>query len=132
GWIVARLRDAMRDAFGTDPVVLTAPTLDEVRLDQFDHRGFTAFYAGSADTLDPLRRAFESVDNSYWLATKRPVGKDTPDGFRTAHPEFLPVSPEPVPQELRESPDWRRLRMTRVEESPGLKPATDDWPFLYV
>src|SRR5205085_3343418 len=74
----------------------------------------------------------ESVDNSYWLATKRPVGKDTPDGFRTAHPEAPPVSPESVPQELRDDPDWRRLRMTRVEESPGLKPATDDWPFLYV
>jgi spermidine synthase len=132
GWIVARLRDTMRDAFGTDPVVLTAPTRDEIPLDLFDHLGFTAFYAGSAETLDPLRSAFKSVGNSYWMSLKRPVNKDTPNGFRIQAPDTPPVPSESVPPPLRDYRDWERLRMTKVEESDGMKPATDDWPFLYV
>ena len=131
GWLVARLRDTLRDVFGADPVVLTAPPRDEVELDAFDHLGFTAFFAGSADTLDPLKRAFASVGNAYWLAVKRPVGPATPGGFRTEPPE-LPAETAPVPAALRELPDWGRLRMAKVQESADLPPATDDWPFLYV
>jgi SAM-dependent methyltransferase len=132
GWLVARLRDTLRDAFGTDPVVLTAPPLDKVELDAFDHLGFTAFFAGSAETLDPLKRAFEEVGNAYWLAVKRPVGPDSPRGFSREPPELPAGSTAPVPESLQKLPEWGRLRMAKVQESAELRPATDDWPFLYV
>src|SRR5262249_25862213 len=86
--------------------------------------GFTAFYAGSAETLDPLKQAFASAGNSYWLATSRPVNKDTPNGFRP-EPPTSPLSPV-------DPSEWGRLRMTRVAEADGMEPATDDWPFLSV
>lgn len=132
GWLVARLRDSLRATFDADPVVLTAPPLDKVELDAFDHLGFTAFFAGSAETLDPLKRAFDSVGNAYWLAVKRPVGNDTPSGFRTEPPELPTGSTAPVPESLQKLPEWGRLRMAKVQESADLPPATDDWPFLYV
>jgi hypothetical protein len=133
GWLVARLREMMRDVFGTDPVVLTAPPRDEMKLDVFDAYGFTAFFAGSAARMDPIRAAFDSVGNAYWLPTKVAVGPDTPNGFRPDQPAETPPQVAALPDDMLALPDWGRLRMTRVEDSGGtLRPATDDWPFLYV
>src|SRR5205823_6862918 len=46
GWIASRLRDELKTAFDAEPVMLTNPPKDEVRLNEFD-RGFTIFFAGS-------------------------------------------------------------------------------------
>ena len=142
GWLVARLREVMRDVFKADPVVLMAPPKDAITLDDFDARGFTAFFAGSDEVLDPLKRAFRSADNSFWLPLKRPVrSRDGSDvgtliGFHKEKPDTPPLTAEELDKlqpEMQALPDWGRLRMTAVEESKGtLRAATDDWPFLYV
>ncbi len=135
GWLAARLREQMRAVYGADPVVLMAPPKDLIPLDDFDARGFTAFFAGSAEVLDPLKRAFRSADNSFWLPIKFPVGTDAPMGFRRDQPPSPAGSSMPVSDLRLEDglPDWGRLRMAEVEDSRGaLKLATDDWPFLYV
>lgn len=136
GWLVARIREMLREVFGADPVVLTAPPKDRVELTKADYDAFTAFFAGSAEVLDPLKRAFASCGNSYWLAFKAPPGPSSPFGFQRDQPQ---EGPPPLPadrlrEDVRHLPEnWGRLRMTEVEESHGrLPPATDDWPFLYV
>jgi len=114
GWIVARLRDAARKAFGADPVVLTDPPADAVELSTFDS-AFTAVFAGRKEAIQPLHDKFAANGNGFWVPSKDPVGPQTTCRFGAEGP-----------------PGWIRLRSAKVEESGGLPPATDDWPFLYV
>jgi hypothetical protein len=133
GWIVARLRDALRGAFGADPVVLTVPPRGAVALADFD-RGFTVMFAGAGGVVDPLREAFEKNGHGYWYPLYTGVPADVASRFGPAPPPPLPPSATPV--EVGGAvmpPAWGRLRVAAVEASgPDLPPATDDWPFLYV
>lgn len=53
GWLVARLRDTLRAAFGQEPIALTIPWRKTLSSDEeFD--GFTLFIAGEADVIQPL------------------------------------------------------------------------------
>jgi spermidine synthase len=136
GWIAARLRDEMRTAFDAEPLMLTNPPKDRVVLNEFD-RGFTIFFAGSPDVLDPLRSSFERTGNTYWYPWAVPVPKDSPNGFRNADdpPPALESGEFVVPMDIGGqpvSPRWVRFRLAELEAStPDLPPATDDWPFLY-
>ena len=114
GWIVARLRDAARKAFGADPVVLTDPPADAVNLNTFDS-AFTAVFAGRPQAIQPLHDKFAANGNGFWVPTKEAVGPETAC-------RFAPDGPA----------GWVKLRSASVEESGSLPPATDDWPFLYV
>ncbi|HJZ93113.1 MAG TPA: hypothetical protein VKE40_19710, partial [Gemmataceae bacterium] len=136
GWIAARLRDELRAAFDADPVMLTNPPKDTVRLQEFD-RGFTMFFAGSGEVLSPLRAVFERTRNTYWYPWAVPVPTDTPNGFRGPDdpPPPLTASGFVVPMDIGGQPvepKWVRFRLADLEAStPDLPPATDDWPFLY-
>src|SRR5262249_22655822 len=136
GWISARLRDELKSAFDAEPVMLTNPPKDSVRLQEFD-RGFTIFFAGSADVLAPLRSKFHETGNTYWYPWAVPVATDTPNGFRgpTDPPPPLKASGFEVPMDIggqAVEPKWVRFRVADLETSPpDLAPATDDWPFLY-
>lgn len=136
GWIAARLRDELATAFESEPVMLTNPPKDTVRLNEFD-RGFTVFFAGSPEAIDPLRSAFARTGNTYWYPWAVPVGTDTPNGFRPADdpPPALRASGYVVPMDIGGQPvepRWVRFRLADLELStPDLAPATDDWPFLY-
>ncbi|OWK42312.1 hypothetical protein [Fimbriiglobus ruber] len=131
GWIVARLRDALRDAFGADPVVLTDPPVERVALDGFDS-AFTAVFAGRPTAIAPLRDQFAQSGNSYWVPGHRPVFKDTPCRFGPDAPPALPPMPVKAGEDAPKA-DWVRLRSANVDPSDaGLPPATDEWPFLYV
>lgn len=134
GWIVARLRDQLRAEFGTDPVCLTDPPRDAVELTQFDNAMFTAFFAGSPDVVGPMRAAFRAAGNSYLLPRDRPITPDTPARFHPDLPADLPPADGTfsVNKLGRPVAPWARLRTAEVEPSdPDLRPATDDWPFLY-
>ncbi|HKB04076.1 MAG TPA: hypothetical protein VKD90_17775, partial [Gemmataceae bacterium] len=136
GWISARLRDELRSAFGGEPVMLTNPPKDAVALNEFD-RGFTVFFAGTSEVVDPVRAAFARTQNTYWYPWAVPVETDTPNGFRgpddappplsaRGHAMPMDIGGQPVP------PRWIRLRLATLEASgDDLRPATDAWPFLY-
>jgi spermidine synthase len=135
GWIAARLRDGLKTAFDAEPVMLTNPPKDEVKLNEFD-RGFTIFFAGSSEVLDPLRSSFRETGNTYWYPWAVPIATDTPNGFRNSNdpPPPLKASGFEVPMDIGGQPvesKWVRFRIADLEQSPGLAPATDDWPFLY-
>ena len=132
GWIAVRLHEALRGAFGSEPVVLTDPPRDTIALDQFDAGMFTLFLAGTTDVTAPVREAF-AQKGSYWLPHGRPLDPAVPARFDAAEPPPLPAIAEGAStRKDRSATGWVRLRTAAVEPAPaGLKPATDDWPFLY-
>jgi hypothetical protein len=136
GWISARLRDGLRDAFGTAPVLFTLPPKDRVPADLED-RGFAMFFAGSESVVGPLRTAFARTGNTYWYPWGMPIPTDSPARFSAANdppPALDDSAGAALAMEGRgESvrPSWIRFRIAEVDDVPDLKPATDDWPFLY-
>lgn len=121
GWIVARIRDQLRAAFGADPFVFTfpEPSGGKVVLDTPADAlgGFTLNFVARPDAAARLRDGF-AAGGLLWVTP--PVG-DAPAGGVA----FRPTIPD-VPGM------WMPLRPSAVEESTQLPPATDDWPFLYV
>jgi SAM-dependent methyltransferase len=136
GWIAARLRDELKSAFDAEPVMLTNPPKESVKLQEFD-RGFTVFFAARSDVLAPLRTAFDKTSNSYWYPWAVPVLVDTPFGFRGSVESMPPLKASgfEVPMDIGGnpvSPRWVRFCLASLEQSGSdLPPATDDWPFLY-
>ena len=129
GWIAARIRDSLAAEFGADPVALTDHPLpgDRLAMDQegfLDVQGFVAFFAGRDEAIRPLRGAFAENGNTYWVPTSGTVTPADPGGFAA----------DPPAQDGWWAfwDRWRPLRSVRIDPSPGLTPATDDWPFLYV
>ena len=146
GWIVGRLRDELRAAFGgSEPVVLTDPPVPgnvvPLDADAEQIKGFTAFFAGREAGVGPLRSAFAVNGNTYWVPGRVAASKGVTGRFGPASPaEPPPGTREPSaadpladpmkPTKVR--PAWLPLQPVAVEDSPDLVPATDDWPFLYV
>src|SRR6185503_9448123 len=109
GWIVTRMHDQLAEVFGGEPVVLTLPPREAVRPDEM-FWAFTVLMAG--DTV-PVRDAF-ARHGAYWLDPGTAPGPATPNGFTSAG-AGRPVRPARV-----------------VPPERPLRPATDDWPFLYL
>src|SRR5205823_5102190 len=106
--------------------------------------GFTAFFAGPAAAIDPLRAAFRRSGNSYWYPWFTGVPADTAARFgempndpppppgRVTGPDGRVIPPKQVKGRdgTAAGPKWLRLRVAEIAESDGtLRPATDDWPF---
>lgn len=135
GWITARLRDGLKKNFGAEPCLLTNPPRDHVSANQRD-AGFTMFFSGAEDVVGALRQSFQRSGNNYWYPWATAVTKDQPI-------RFTPVTDPPPPltnagpgmaTELGGAivaPKWVSFRLSTVDEVPDLRPATDDWPFLY-
>jgi SAM-dependent methyltransferase len=136
GWLAARIRTELKNAFEADPAVfvLTGAPKDTVRLDDFEPWAFTTFLAGSQEVITPLRQKFAENDNWYWVPGNRAPDPANPvERFGAAKPAPLPPPAIPAPDVWWEPTDWRPIRMaTTVEDLGSLPVATDDWPFLYV
>jgi len=140
GWIAARIREQLRETFGVDPVVITTradssqPPLIEVALDSFDPSTSTGFFAGSAEVIDPLRAKFSQPGMKYWYPWRTGMTTDTKARFSTEPPaEPPPLSANPFIHDGKPVPGiWLPMVPATIEESNStLRPATDNWPFLY-
>lgn len=138
GWLACRIRDQLRTAFdGSDPVVMTVPPRPSIPLDLpvVEEDGFTMFFAGGPQVLDPLRAAFRT-QGKYWYPWNVGVRADTTAHFAATGPALPPTtsagSPPTDPYGNVLQPRWLGLEIAAVEEPKGLRQATDDWPFLYV
>jgi SAM-dependent methyltransferase len=138
GWLAARIRAELKDAFSADPAVfvLTEEPTAAVRPDDFDPDAFTAFLAGSEDVIGPLRRQFAANGNWYWVPGDRaphpdPARYPTRWGGAVA-PLPLPKSDVALPPVRWEPKPWVGLRVADVADLGTLPLAADDWPFLYV
>ncbi|HKW00791.1 MAG TPA: methyltransferase domain-containing protein [Vicinamibacterales bacterium] len=113
GWIVARLKDGLADTFGGDPLVLTLPYTSTI--DPENSEGLTMLLAGNTGRI---RDAF-GQSPAYRLAAGQAPSPATPNGFG--------------PEQITEPADrFVRLGLARVVDAGAVRPATDDWPFLYL
>ena len=115
GWVVARLSESLTQVFEADPVVLNLPHRETIRAEERGH-GLTMLFAGATDRL---RGAFLQHP-AYWLRNDRAPSRETANGFVQ----------QPSSEDAR---IWTRYApATVVGPQPGPRPATDDWPFLYL
>lgn len=113
GWIVARLFKGLTEIFGSEPLVLTLPARTFVAPQSSG--GFTMLVVGDTGRL---RRAFE-LEPEYWLRDGQAPNPSSPNGFQQ-HPS------------LEERARWKRFVLASVGQAENLRPASDDWPFLYL
>ena len=135
GWLAARIRAELRNAFAVDPAVfvLTDKPTDRVKLEEFDPGAFTAFLAGSEQVVGPLRAKFAANGNWYWVPGDRaPDPAKRVERFGSQEPGPLPPPAVELPQVWWKPKQWAALRIADVEDLGSLPVATDDWPFLYV
>lgn len=132
GWIMARLRDALRATFDAEPVVLIDPPFkkgEEIPIEEgFLSNGLGLFFIGPKAAIDPLRQKF--AGQSFWVPGRTGMSKELPGRFAASPPaeEYGRGFPQAA-----DRPAWVPLDLTKLQESPqDLIPATDDWPFLYV
>jgi SAM-dependent methyltransferase len=115
GWIVARIKQGLVEAFGENPLVLTMPYLQAVQPEVFSD-GFTAFFAGPGTRQ--IEAAFRKRGD-FWLNAATAPSPESPDGFG------------PPPADARSA--WHRFGPAEVvPPADPLCTATDDWPFLYL
>ena len=113
GWIVSRLKQAAQAAFGRPPIVLTLPYVATIEPDSAD--GLTMLLAGGTAEIEA---AFGRTP-TYGLSPDQPPSPASPDGF-AAEPAGSPPASS------------IRIGQTVVHDPDRLRPATDDWPFLYL
>ena len=83
GWIVSRLQNAVRAAFGADALVLNLPSRNTLGPDESLGGDFTVLIAGDNGAI---RDAF-AQEPEYWLRAGRPLDAQTSNGFRYPLPE---------------------------------------------
>jgi SAM-dependent methyltransferase len=128
GWIVSRLQNSVRAAFGADALVLNLPSRDQLNPDDNLGGDFTMVIAGANDAI---RNAF-AQQPEYWLRLQGPFDERTLNGFEFPLPAER-TSWRALPGAEREQSPWRQFRLTRVNTSDAdTRLATDDWPMLYL
>ena len=128
GWIVSRLQNAVRAAFGADALVLNLPSRNTLGPDESLGGDFTMLIAGANGAI---RQAFDD-EPEYWLRGGRPLDAQTLNGFRYPVPEER-AAWRAIPPEQRPASEWQQFRLTRVTiGKETMRLATDDWPMLYL
>jgi hypothetical protein len=113
GWIVDRLNQGLREAFGADPLIVTLPYQAEIQPET--RGGFTILMSGATDRI---RQTFQR-SGEYWLAPGQAPSPATPNGFEVEAPET-------------DRDGWIRFGLARLTSTDNLRDATDDWPFIYL
>jgi hypothetical protein len=113
GWIVDRLNQGLREAFGADPLIVTLPYQAEIQPET--RGGFTILMSGATDRI---RQTFQR-NGEYWLAPGQAPSPATPNGFEVEVAEA-------------DRHGWIRFGPARLTSTDNLRDATDDWPFIYL
>lgn len=113
GWIVDRLSQGLHDVFRADPLIVTLPYQAEISPET--RGGFTILMSGAtAAVADAFGRHGE-----YWLASGQAPTPTTPNGFDVEVSET-------------DRHRWIQFAPAQLVSRETLRPATDDWPFLYL
>jgi hypothetical protein len=122
GWIVGRLQKMVEEVFGTEPIVITMPHVDEITPGGAMRGGYTLLVAGKpgCKTLEAIREKFREK-STFWLSY-RPLDNEKVNAFGPEPPKV-----DGVPQGR-----WQRIAPCRVDTTGIDRLATDDWPFLYL
>jgi len=128
GWIVSRLQNSVRAAFGGDALVVNLPSRDVLNPDDSLGGDFTMLIAGENRAIqDAFMRQPE-----YWLRLRGPFDRQTLNGFEYPLPDER-SSWRQMPAESRDTSEWKQFRLTQVNSGTAdTRLATDDWPMLYL
>lgn len=121
GWVVDRLVKMARQAFGSEPLVISLPY--QARITPGSQYGaFTLILVGKPDSaaIRAIRRQFER-GNFFW-ANDRPRLNEPVNGF----------GPQPPQGSAGRADHWQRIGPATVEPVANNPVPTDDWPFLYL
>jgi hypothetical protein len=128
GWIVSRLQNSVRAAFGSDALVLNLPSRDRLSPDENLGGDFTMLIAGDNHAI---KDAF-AKHPEYWLRLRGPFDHRTQNGFELPSPDDR-ESWRAQPPEAREQSEWKQFRLTELTGGAAdTRLATDDWPMLYL
>lgn len=125
GWVVGRLQKMTKNTFGSDPIIISFPYRETIRLTE-NQRGTTTFVL--AGNTAHIQQAF-AEKGDYWLNRVPKVNKD------------LKVAPfGNAPPNLGEPRLWQRIAPSKIDTtwpaSEGQMPLNflprDNWPFLYL
>jgi len=124
GWLAARLKQGLDEAFGAgNSIVLTLPPRPVIEPESATFGDFTVFFAG--DTRQ-LKDAF--AQQSYRLRTDQPPSPNSENGFE----KWSPFRYQPLPPGQPAATYEYFGPATVSPPAEHLKTATDDWPFLYL
>ena len=109
GWIVSRLQNTVREAFGSEALVLNLPSRD--RLDPDDNLGgdFTMLIAGDNQRDSRRVRAAARI----LAAAARPVRRSNAERLRLSAGERTRRLAR-LPAEERAKSQWQQFRLTQV------------------
>jgi hypothetical protein len=128
GWIVSRLQNSVRAAFGDEALVLNLPSRERLSPDDNLGGDFTMLIAGANQQI---RDAF-ARQPEYWLRLRGPFDHNTANGFDSPQPQERETWRR-MPAEQRDKSEWRQFGLTALAGSSGdMRLATDDWPMLYL
>lgn len=124
GWVVARLEEMAKKTFGDEPIIISLPYRDTMRLTDNQGDSFTFVLAGDTKTI---KESFAKSER-FWLNTVPSVNKAmTTSAFSPKPPaddkgEWLPIAPAHL------DTSWPAAEgRTPLDYLPS-----DDWPFLYL
>ena len=128
GWIVSRLQNSVRAAFGDNALVVNLPSRDQLNPDDNLGGDFTMLIAGNNRAV---RDAF-ARQPEYWLRLRGPFDHRTLNGFEYPLPDER-TGWRAMPADARDNSEWRQFRLTQVNSGASdTRLATDDWPMLYL
>ena len=116
GWIVSRLQNTVREAFGNDALVLNLPSRD--RLDPDDNLGgdFTMLIAG--DNRRDSRRVRAAA--RILAAAARPVRRSNAERLRLSAGRANASGWRALPAEERAKSEWQQFRLTQVNSGTDI------------
>lgn len=126
GWLAARLQQGLDEVFGVNnSIVLTLPYREVIQPESATFGDFTVFFAGDTGQL---KDAF-ARNSKYWLRKDKPPAPISGNGFE----EKVAFETELLPEIKPTDTGWEHFGLAKVSApAEGIKPATDDWPFLYL
>ena len=110
GWIVSRLQNSVRAAFGEEALVLNLPSRDRLNPDDNLGGDFTMLIAGANSAI---RDAF-ARQPEYWLRLRGPFDHGTPNGFDSPLTEIERTGWRALAAEERDQSQWQQFRLTQV------------------
>ena len=120
GWLVARLHSMLTSTFEAEPMMLaiTDTPIAVVEPDKVYQKMHTIFYAGSHQTVQPVRELFADGSKKLWLPEGKAFGPETVGEFAA----------------MPSNSDGKSIGLASARIGPSdeiLLPATDQWPFFY-
>jgi hypothetical protein len=122
GWLVTRIGRMLEESFGAPPIVMSLPYVENILPADSQTGRITCFLAGSDNSARAAISRQFGVSKNFWMHAEVARNRTGLNGF----------SPRPPLSADAPQQDWLRFAPAHVSTEAMARPATDDWPFLYL